>query len=465
MSPPGSTTPSWVSSSTGGRTRCRAGRRGFPTSRSSSSATARSACCGRTPTPSGTSTRCRSRAALPSGTTPRCTGRAIPTRTSPGPSTKPPQGRTSRPWPSCAATPAPATSSSPPSTTTGSPCGPPGRPTRSRAPTTPTRDLVGDLAVAVREHRMRMGLYYSGGYDWPYNGAVLTKAADAVLAVPFGREYVRYVTAHVRELIDRYEPSVLWNDIGWPKDKALPELFAHYYNTVEEGVINDRWRQNGLPRNVVTDALVRGVGAVVSRHVGSHPRRPQAAHFRPDDALRLPDARVRGPARRHRPRSGRWRAASGTPSAPIATSSPRTSSRSGTSSRCSATSCRRTATCSSASGPGPTAPCPRSSRHPCRALGAWLADNGEAIYGSRPWVVTESTTTEGTPLRFTKSGEGVYALVMGMPASRRVTLRGIDGTHVRRVRLVGAPAELAWTRAARRRSQRDPARAAPARRR
>ena len=55
------------------------------------------------------------------------------------------------------------------------------------------RDLVGDLSDAVRAKRMRMGLYYSGGYDWPYNKAVLTKAADAVLAVPHDRCYVEYV--------------------------------------------------------------------------------------------------------------------------------------------------------------------------------------------------------------------------------------------------------------------------------
>jgi alpha-L-fucosidase len=78
------------------------------------------------------------------------------------------------------------------------------------------RDLVGDLSEAVLSRRMRMGLYYSGGYDWPYNGALLRHAADALLAVPHGQRYAEYVTAHVRELIDRYEPSVLWNDIGWP---------------------------------------------------------------------------------------------------------------------------------------------------------------------------------------------------------------------------------------------------------
>ena len=106
-----------------------------------------------------------------------------------------------------------------------------------------SRDLVGDLSEAVRARRMRMGLYYSGGYDWPYNNAVLRNAADALLAVPHGPAYVRYVTAHVRELIDRYQPSVLWNDIGWPMDGRLPELFAHYYNSVHDGVVNDRWRE------------------------------------------------------------------------------------------------------------------------------------------------------------------------------------------------------------------------------
>ena len=49
------------------------------------------------------------------------------------------------------------------------------------------RDLVGDLSDAVRARRMRMGLYYSGGYDWPYNDAVLSTAADAVLAAPRAR--------------------------------------------------------------------------------------------------------------------------------------------------------------------------------------------------------------------------------------------------------------------------------------
>ena len=134
-----------------------------------------------------------------------------------------------------------------------------------------TRDLVGDLAQAVRARRMRMGLYYSGGYDWPYNDAVLRSAADAVLAMPHGRPYVQYVIAHVRELIDRYEPSVLWNDIGWPPNGRLPELFAYYYNAVEDGVINDRWRES-VGRNKVSDGMVRVAGHYSRRCGPSSPK-------------------------------------------------------------------------------------------------------------------------------------------------------------------------------------------------
>ena len=31
-----------------------------------------------------------------------------------------------------------------------------------------TRDLVGELTEAVRTQGLKMGLYYSGGYDWTF---------------------------------------------------------------------------------------------------------------------------------------------------------------------------------------------------------------------------------------------------------------------------------------------------------
>ena len=119
------------------------------------------------------------------------------------------------------------------------------------------RDLVGELTEEVRARGMRMGLYYSGGYDWPYNDALMKEPADAMLAVPSSPRYERYATAHVTELIERYEPSVLWNDVCWPAGGNLAELFARYYNTVPDGVINDRWLQPTAKRSPARDELTR----------------------------------------------------------------------------------------------------------------------------------------------------------------------------------------------------------------
>ena len=98
-----------------------------------------------------------------------------------------------------------------------------------------------------------MGLYYS----WGLRLAVQRRPAaeprrQLPSRVPHTPDYVRYATAHVRELIGRYQPSVLWNDICWPAGGDLPSLFAEYYNTVPDGVINDRWIEPPQHRGAVT---------------------------------------------------------------------------------------------------------------------------------------------------------------------------------------------------------------------
>lgn len=103
------------------------------------------------------------------------------------------------------------------------------------------RDFVGELAEAVRAKGMRFGLYYSGGLDWTFRHIPISNFGDMLACVPTGEVYRRYATAQVRELVSRYRPSVLWNDIAWPNDADLPDLFADYYATVPDGVINDRW--------------------------------------------------------------------------------------------------------------------------------------------------------------------------------------------------------------------------------
>ncbi|HEX7353230.1 MAG TPA: alpha-L-fucosidase [Mycobacteriales bacterium] len=104
-----------------------------------------------------------------------------------------------------------------------------------------SRDVVGELADAVRARGLRFGVYYSGGLDATFNDHPIGAFSDLLAAQPRG-DYVAYAEAHVRELIDRYRPSVLWNDISWPAPAPrLAGLLAEYYAAVPDGVINDRF--------------------------------------------------------------------------------------------------------------------------------------------------------------------------------------------------------------------------------
>ncbi|MFM9864070.1 MAG: alpha-L-fucosidase [Micropepsaceae bacterium] len=119
------------------------------------------------------------------------------------------------------------------------------------------RDFIGELAQAVRARNMRFGLYYSGGLDWTARPEPIANLGDMFACVPTERDYCDYAAAQVRELIDRYEPSVLWNDIAWPSKEQVPEVFAHYYARVSDGVVNDRWFAEDTLFNGLRDKATR----------------------------------------------------------------------------------------------------------------------------------------------------------------------------------------------------------------
>ncbi len=104
-----------------------------------------------------------------------------------------------------------------------------------------TRDLVGELAAAVREKGMRMGVYYSGGYDWTFVPGPITDWKQAKTIQPQSEAYGKYADAHMRELIAKYKPSILWNDIDYPKTGHPLEIMAEFYNANPEGVVDDRF--------------------------------------------------------------------------------------------------------------------------------------------------------------------------------------------------------------------------------
>jgi alpha-L-fucosidase len=124
----------------------------------------------------------------------------------------------------------------------------PGTSTRNTVHRGPKRDLVEAFASAARSRGLRFGVYYSGGLDWHVTALPALDTHHGVHTVrPYDEAYAAYAYLHVQDLIDRYAPDVLWNDIEWPdrgkhdRSYGLAQLFSHFYAKNSDGVVNDRW--------------------------------------------------------------------------------------------------------------------------------------------------------------------------------------------------------------------------------
>lgn len=127
----------------------------------------------------------------------------------------------------------------------------PGTGTRNTVARGPKRDLVGEIGKAVRGAGLKFGVYYSGGLDWSVSTyPPITTGAHVIGYRPKDAAYAMYCYEHIIDLIDRHKPDILWNDIEYPDfakcegEYSLATIFDHYYKTVPQGVVNDRW---GVP--------------------------------------------------------------------------------------------------------------------------------------------------------------------------------------------------------------------------
>lgn len=115
----------------------------------------------------------------------------------------------------------------------------------------PRRDIIAELHDAVRAAGARFGVYFSGALDWHVSDLPpIQSDRDLFTLRPNDADFARYSTAQLEELIERFSPDVLWNDIEWPdggkgrEDYALAAVLTRYLQQIPDGVVNDRW---GIP--------------------------------------------------------------------------------------------------------------------------------------------------------------------------------------------------------------------------
>jgi len=270
------------------------------------------------------------------------------------------------------------------------------------------RDHIAELAAAVRALQMRFGVYYSGGLDWTFNTTPIDSLLAMVQSIPTTPEYCEYATAHVRELIDRFDPSVLWNDIGWPRPLDPHDTFRYYYDRVPDGVVNDRFDLVGAnsgrihadistPEYSVKASetrkweVCRGIG----RSFGYNRMETDATMPTVDELVwMLVDIVARG---------GNLLLNAGP----------------------------------TADGQIPFAQAARLT-----ALGWWLRVNGAAIYGTRPWLEHSAVAGDGRNVRYTTDVAGtVYAVTEGSP-SGELRLPGRSVAAGSTVRMLGNDRDL-----------------------
>jgi len=268
-----------------------------------------------------------------------------------------------------------------------------------------SRDIVGQLTNAVRAQGLRMGLYYSGGYDWTFIPGPITDWKQAKSVQPQTEAYGKYADAHMRELIAKYKPSILWNDIDYPKTGHPLEIMAELYNQNPEGVIDDRFGVKHSdfvsPEYETLKSInkkkweeCRGLG----RSFGYNRAEGEAQTIAKDALIYLLVDIV---------------SKNGNLLLDV--------------------------------GPEADGTIPAVQLDRLKALGAWLDVNGEGIYATHPWKRAEGKTLDGTDVRFTQKNGALFAFVLAEPKNSNVTIRDLKLNKDAAVTLLGAPGKLTWT--------------------
>ena len=272
-----------------------------------------------------------------------------------------------------------------------------------------------NLPDGIKRRGMKIGFYYSTAWDWSFNLNPIKDAASFLDNYINPPEYTEYVNTHIYELIDRYKPTILWADMGYPPGTNVLEIFAYFYNKIPDGVVNDRWKQI-IPKEKKFTRLAhcdfttpeysvfkkikkkkwetcRGIG----NSFGYNKFESEGDYLTAEDLILMLIDIV---------------SKNGNLLLNI--------------------------------GPKADGTIPEGQKKCLLGLGKWLDVNGDAIFGTRPWISAKGNITEGIPVRFTQKNDTLYVILMGKPQANEISIENLNLEGISKVNLLGNEDHLIW---------------------
>ncbi len=263
----------------------------------------------------------------------------------------------------------------------------------------PREDLVGELTKAVRSRGLKTGHYYSLMEYWTTPTENRSENGDEGSAyyVPVEvwekhhipeDEYSDRLHFQVKELVNTYEPDILWTDGEWDFDEEdirSRELLAWLYNNApnkETLVVNDRWAKD-----------TRGIhGGFYTSEYGDGQENIKTGHpWEESRGIGYSSGYNRAEQLEHYKSSGE-----------LIELLVRTVTNGGN--------------LLLNVGPRADGIIPLIMQKRLKEIGAWLDKNGEAIYGTKPWkpVLPIKTVNPkaGDDILFTQKGEDLYVFLL-----------------------------------------------------
>ncbi|XP_029669407.1 alpha-L-fucosidase isoform X3 [Formica exsecta] len=278
----------------------------------------------------------------------------------------------------------------------------------------PKKDLIGELAKAIRSKTdIRFGLYHSM-YEW-YNPLYVTDKRNNFTTDIF---VTQKIIPELQELVETYKPEVVWSDGDWEASDSYwksKEFLAWLYNespVKDTVVVNDRWGSN-MPCHhggffTCTDRFNPGVllphkwencMTVDKKSWGFRRNAILSEYFTLAELVKELIVTV---------------------------------------------SCGGNLLMNV--GPTKDGIISPIFEERLRGMGAWLAINGEAIYDSKPWTIQNDTLTGSTWYTQSKNEKQLYASILEWPEDNILLLGSLKISKNFQIQLLGYSSIISWKR-------------------